>query len=109
MIKNAFDGSRCYVHARGAIRPDGFGVITTQKLELSGCDVFYGIEMMITTDGGKTFSSPLPCENLKRRYLEDNTCYVMCDATPFYHKKTGKIMYAVGNVLQTLSCQSCEC
>ena len=24
-------------------------------------------------------------------------------------KKTGKIMYAVGNILQTLSCQSCEC
>ena len=24
-------------------------------------------------------------------------------------KKTGKIMYAIGNVLQTLSCQSCEC
>jgi hypothetical protein len=23
-------------------------------------------------------------------------------------KKTGKIMYAVGNVLQTLSCQGCE-
>jgi hypothetical protein len=92
MIKNAFDGSRCYVHARGAIRPDGFGVITTQKLELSGCDVFYGLEMMKTTDGGKTFSAPVPCENLKRRYLEDGTCYVMCDATPFYHKTTGKII-----------------
>ena len=23
-------------------------------------------------------------------------------------KKTGRIMYAVGNVLQTLSCQGCE-
>lgn len=23
-------------------------------------------------------------------------------------KRTGRIMYAVGNVLQTLSCQSCE-
>ena len=32
------DGDRCYVHARGLILPSGFGIITTQKLELSGSD-----------------------------------------------------------------------
>ena len=91
-IKTDFDKKRCYVHARGLIMPDGFGLITTQKLELSGCDVFYGIEMMKTEDGGKSFGAPSICEGLKRIYREDGSCYTICDATPFYHKKSGKII-----------------
>lgn len=91
-ISTDFRGGRCYVHARGALLPGGFGIMTTQKLELSGCDVFYGIEMMKTEDGGQSFSKPVICENLKREYCEDGTSFVMCDATPFYHKATGKIL-----------------
>lgn len=91
-IATDFKGERCYVHARGLIRPSGFGIITTQKLELSGCDVFYGLEMMKTVDGGESFSEIVPCKNLTRRYFEDGTSVAMCDATPFYHKKTGKII-----------------
>ena len=86
------DGDRCYVHARGLILPSGFGLITMQKLELSGSDVFYGLEMMKTYDGGETYTSPIVCENLKRIYREDKTSFAMCDATPFFHKKTGKII-----------------
>lgn len=86
------NGKRCYVHARGLILSDGRGIITLQKLDLSGCDVFYGIEMMTSLDGGESFSKPRLCENLKRRYYEDGTSFVMCDATPFYHKATGKIV-----------------
>ena len=87
-----FNGKRCYVHARGLVLPSGFGIMTTQKLELSGCDVFYGLEMAKTFDGGKTYSEIEHCKNLGRTYLEDGTSYAMCDATPFYHKKTGKII-----------------
>lgn len=83
---------RCYVHARGLILPSGFGIITTQKLELSGCDVFYGLEMLKSNDGGKHFSKPVLSRNLTRRYLDDGSSEVMCDATPFYHQKTGKII-----------------
>lgn len=83
---------RCYVHARGAIRPDGFGIITMQKLELAGSDVFYGIEMIKTRDGGKSFSSPTACEGLKRRYFPDGSSEVICDVTPYFHKKSGKII-----------------
>ena len=84
--------ARCYVHARGLLLPSGFGLITTQKLELAGCDVFYGIEMMKTTDGGEHFSPPALCQSLARRYAADGSSAVMCDATPFYHQKTGKIL-----------------
>ena len=92
IIKTAFDGTRCYVHARGLMLPTGFGLITMQKLELSGCDVFYGIEMMTSTDKWKNFSKPIPCRNLSRRYEENGNSIVMCDATPFYHQKSGKII-----------------
>jgi hypothetical protein len=91
-ISSEFDGERCYVHARGVLLPSGFGLITTQKLELSGCDAFYGIEMMKSDDGGKSFSSPEKSLGLSRRTRPDGLDEVMCDATPFYHEKTGKII-----------------
>jgi hypothetical protein len=91
-IKHAYDGQRCYVHARGLLLKDGFGLITMQKLALSGCDVFYGLEMRKTADGGKTYSAPIPCRHLDRQYEADGTSTALCDATPFYHKKTGKII-----------------
>ena len=87
-----FNRQQCYVHSRGLILDNGFGIITTQKLELNGEDVFYGIELMKSFDGGKTFSLPVASKNLKRTYNQDKTSVVMCDATPFFHKKTGKII-----------------
>lgn len=91
-ISTDFNGERCYVHARGLIMPDGFGIMTMQKLELSGCDVFYGLETVKTNDAGKTFSKPVYCKNLSRRYFEDGTSLVMSDATPFYHSASGRII-----------------
>lgn len=86
------DHDHCYVHARGLILPDGFGLITTQKLLLSQSDVFYGIEQMKSTDGGRSFSSPVPCETLRRKSFADGSSVVMCDATPFYHKHSDSIL-----------------
>ena len=91
-ISTDFCGERCYVHARGLVLPSGFAIMTMQKLELSGCDVFYGLEMRKSTDGAKSFSAPVACKNLCRRYLEDGTSYVMSDATPFFHSNSGKII-----------------
>ena len=53
-IKTGFSGDYCYTHARGAVLPDGKAVITTQKLRLSGCDVFSGLEMMSSADRGES-------------------------------------------------------
>lgn len=110
-IRYALEPGRCYVHARGLVLPNGFGVITMQQLNISGSDVFHGIEVVKTFDGGKSFSEPTVCANLMRRTLEDGTEFVMCDATPFYHKKTGKIiltghsaMYGTNNRLLEPPC-----
>ena len=91
-ISTNFNGTQCYVHARGVFKENGFGIITMQKLELSGCDHFHGIEFITTNDFGKNFSEPKSSEGLKRRYFPEGKSEVMCDATPFYHKKTGKII-----------------
>ena len=67
------NGEKSYVHARGLIMPDGFGILTTQKLDLSGWDVFYGMEIMKTFDSGKIFSKPEICKNLLRRTIPNKT------------------------------------
>ena len=91
-LSTEFNGERCYVHARGALRDDGFGIITMQKLELSGSDLFYGIEFITTADSGASFTDPKLSRGLERKYFSDGTSEVMCDATPFYHKSSGKIL-----------------
>lgn len=92
MIDTAFSGQRCYTHARGAFAPDGFGVITTQPLRLSGSDIFYGVHVLKTSDGGESWSDIMPCKNLGRQSLADGSERVIADGTPFYHKKSGKIL-----------------
>ena len=50
-----FKGETCFTHARGVITPGGFGLITAQPLRLSGSDIFYGMYLSKTYDGGKTW------------------------------------------------------
>ena len=91
-IKTGFSGDYCYTHARGAVLPDGKAVITTQKLRLSGCDVFYGLEMTTSSDMGQNWSPIIPQEALKRRPCGNGLEQTFCDATPFFHRATGKLL-----------------
>lgn len=91
-IPTHFQGGTCFTHARGVITPSGFGLITTQPLRLSGSDIFYGMYITVTYDGGKTWSPLTPSRTLVRRDLGEGWQIAMCDATPFYHQKTGKIL-----------------
>ncbi len=82
----------CYVHARTGIFPDGRMLMTTQKLRLSGSDIFSGLEMLsrkTPLDGWTPITS---CSGLTRRPFRDGTELAMCDATPFYHKATGRML-----------------
>ena len=64
---SGFDGEFCWVHARAGLVPsqfnsDGDGplaVMTTQKLKLSGSDVFYALHQLKSSDHGVTWSKPL--------------------------------------------------
>jgi len=91
-IATDFKGEYCFTHARGVITPSGFGVLTTQPLRLSGSDIFYGMYLAKTFDGGKTWSPLVASKTLLRREDGEGRELAMCDATPMYHKKTGKIL-----------------
>lgn len=98
-IGTDFAGNYCYTHARGGIFPDGFAVITTQPLRLSGCDIFYGMEMLTSADAGRTWSPIVKSATLTRRKLADGSEQTLSDATPMYHRATGKMLLVGHEVL----------
>lgn len=87
-----FNEKTCFTHARAVILDSGFGIMTSQPLRLTGCDVFYGMYISKTYDGGKTWSELTPSKTLVRTPLGDGYEMVLCDATPIYHEKSGKII-----------------
>lgn len=91
-IKTDFVGETCFTHARGVILENGFGLLTTQPLRLSGSDVFYGMYISTTNDAGNTWSELRPSATLVRRDIGGGFQLALCDATPMLHKKTGKII-----------------
>ena len=101
-ISTDFKGERCFTHARCAIRPDGYGIMTTQPLRLSGSDIFYGMYISETRDGGKSWSDLRPSKTLLRRGMGEGREIAFCDATPIYHKASGKF-FAVGHYAMYLN------
>ena len=91
-IKTDFSGKTCFTHARAVILDNGFGIMPSQPLRLSGCDIFYGMHVSKTYDGGKSWTPLTPSKTLVRTDLGGGYEMVLCDATPMYHKKTGKIL-----------------
>ncbi len=91
-ISTDFTGEYCFTHARAVILDNGFGIMTSQPLRLTGCDIFYGIYISKTNDAGKSWSKLTPSQTLTRYALGDGLEMAICDATPIYHEKTGKIL-----------------
>lgn len=92
-FKTGFKGERCFVHARGGVSPDGREiVITTQPLRLSGCDVFYGLYMLRSTDGGRSWSEIVEQPELRRHSCGGGMEIAMCDATPAWHAASGRFL-----------------
>lgn len=92
-----FDGKTCWVHARAGVVPaegdrPASVVMTMQKLLLSGSDVFYALNEMRTSDGGRTWTSPFEHDTLARRGEPDGVEVGICDFTPKWHAATGKLL-----------------
>ena len=90
-IETGFKGGCCFTHARGVALPDGGALITTQPLLLSGSDVFYGIHTLQKMPGAD-WSPIIPSKTLVRRKINDGAEQAVCDCTPFYHRKSGKLL-----------------
>ena len=96
---NDFNGKFCYVHARGVITPDGKAIITTQPLYLKGIDDFFGLEIIQSDHKGETWRKIRKSKTLVRRKYKNNCDIVMSDGTPFYHRKTGKLIITGHSVI----------
>ncbi len=114
-----FDGESCWVHARaGAIPPhepgnasdNPFVVMTTQKLLLSGSDVFYALHQLTSADLGAAWSDPERLPSFARQTLTGNNSSLptgaeaaphllqpgdettVCDFTPKWHAATKRLL-----------------
>lgn len=96
-----FDGDFCWVHARAGAMPvagqaDPTVVMTLQKLQLSGSDIFFALNEMRTSDGGKTWTKPVEHESFARVPFEfdghKDLEVTVCDFSPKWHAQTGKLL-----------------
>ncbi len=90
VIRNGYDGKKCLVHARCCDSPFGM-IATAQYLDVTGNDLFSGLYMSKSRDRGKTWSEFVLQKSLEESKV-GNRIRVGCDATPLYHKKTGKVI-----------------
>ncbi|WP_166822963.1 sialidase family protein [Thalassoroseus pseudoceratinae] len=96
-----FDGKFCWVHARAGAVPSTAGseamvVMTLQKLQLSGSDVFYALNEMRTTNLGKSWTPPVELQSFARVPFafdgHDDLEMTVCDFTPQWHAKTETLL-----------------
>lgn len=93
----AYDGQRCWVHARAGVTQDEAGnttsvVLTTQPLQLSGSDVFFELHSMRSADRGATWSDLVPQPPFVRRRIDEQTEMTVCDFVPQWHTATRSLL-----------------
>lgn len=98
ILREGWDGEKCFVHARMASDGEGRFLVTAQKLTVAGSDCFDLLNVSTSSDGGKSWTAfaPDPAFLLKE---DEKLLSVCCDMTPMYHKKTGKFL-VTGHIAQ---------
>ncbi|MCF7853566.1 MAG: hypothetical protein K9N51_02115 [Candidatus Pacebacteria bacterium] len=92
-IRSGYDRQTCWVQTRaGVLPPLGKAVITTQKLRLTGSDIFYGIHSMVSVDMGQTWGEPVAQEAFQARPLEAGAYLYVSDFCPQWHEKTQTLL-----------------
>jgi hypothetical protein len=96
-----FDGKYSWAHPRaGAIPPRSRGndtdtpivVMTLQRIQLSGSDLFEGLNELRTDDLGKTWQGPTPVAGFERRPWQETKEITVCDFTPRWHAASGTLL-----------------
>jgi len=88
-IPGNYNGKTCYVHARACALDENTFLMTMQKLDVSGSDLFSPLEAFRSTDGGKTFLPDGHQTGFTAQYNPDGSRTLACDYTHLLHKKTG--------------------
>lgn len=115
---SGFDGKSCWVHARAGVIPASeradssrpLAVMTTQKLLLSGSDVFYALHQLNSEDTGQSWTDPQPIHSFARQIyapgpeqkvtgasiapellqVDDET--TVCDFVPQWHARSKRLL-----------------
>lgn len=94
-ISRGYDGKTCWVHPRAGVVPGGKPsvVLTMQKLNLSGSDVFFALNEMRSDDSGRTWTGPTKhADTLGRRHEANDSIVAVCDFWPKWHAKSGRLL-----------------
>ncbi|MBP88463.1 MAG: hypothetical protein CMJ64_17405 [Planctomycetaceae bacterium] len=100
-VTSGWDWKKCWVHSRaGAIPARSPGnpsdtpivVMTTQKLRITGSDIFDGLHDFRTDDLGAKWTGLVAHRSLDRRPMGDAVEAAPCDFTPQWHARTGKLL-----------------
>ena len=99
VMDRGYDGKQCWVHARAGVIPANdvdeqppTVVLTTQRLMITGSDVFYALNSSFTNDFAKTWSPLVPQQSFQRTILDDRSEETTCDFTPAWHQATRKLL-----------------
>lgn len=101
VAREGFDGQMCWVHARAGAMPSEGGnaplvVMTLQKLDISGSDIFYALNEMRTKDGGATWTEPQEHASFSRVPFswrdEKDLEITVCDFWPLWHPQSEKLI-----------------
>ena len=101
VAREGFDGKLCWVHARaGAIPSENISsplvVMTLQKLDISGSDVFYALNEMRTQNGGVSWTDPQEHASFARVPFswkgEEDLEITVCDFWPRWHPQSEKLI-----------------
>jgi len=102
IASSGYDRKTCWAQARaGAIPPSTPGanptiVLTMQKLDLLGSDVFDALHSLYSSDLGQTWSAPTEQPNFRRITVGENELgpqhRVVCDFWPKWHAASDKLL-----------------
>ena len=98
VMTKGYDGTKCWVHARVGIVPANdsskmpTAVLTTQRLKITGSDVFYAINSADSNDLAKTWSPLVEQSGFRRQKIDARTEETVCDFSPMWHAATNKLL-----------------
>ena len=95
-VRSGFDGKTCWVNPWVGVYSDGrTGVLTAQRLDLSGSDVFFGACQARTDDRGESWTSFEAIPSMQRTPVACGLESCVNDLKPQWHAATG-VMLGVG-------------
>ena len=95
VISEGYDGKTCWFHPRAGAIPGATPtvVLTLQKLNLKRSDVFYPVASQVTADLGAHWTAVVEhTTTLGRHRLDATREEGICDFTPKWHAKSGRLL-----------------